>query len=79
MHANLPSPHNPTALGKAKVVCDFGLFECNRVKQSLDPMDTYRIKMNRYTPMFVPPDMFTKGNKFCDILFAPLVYEILPK
>ena len=25
-------PFNPTALRKAKIVCNFGLFECNRVK-----------------------------------------------
>ena len=26
---------NPTALGKAKIVCNFGLSECNRVKNCM--------------------------------------------
>ena len=33
LHSERPKLHNPIALRKAKIVCNFGLSECNRVKK----------------------------------------------
>ena len=58
---------NPIALRKAKIVYNFGLSKCSRVK------------VYRYTDMFFFVVFFYKRRKLCDSLFAFLDCKALPK
>ena len=67
---------NPTALRKAKTLWSFGLSECKRVVQ-FKASNKMGLNVYGYTAQFF--HQFSKGNNFCDFLFASVDKEDLPK
>ena len=83
MHAYL----NPIALRKAKIVCNFGLSECNRVKVLSSASHTHRVTVTE-RPDFKTACMMGSASydKLCCLvtalamscLYTGLSLEILP-